>query len=110
TEQGESYGQIGVYQPFDQSFQAKITFGFTQTWLIITSIFSLIGSMFTRGFDINAFGGPVAIYAATEEVVSYGFMSVLSFLGSLSVNLGTVNLLPIPALDGGKILLNFVEG
>lgn len=110
TEQGESYGQIGVYQPFDQSFQAKVTFGFTQTWFIITSIFSLIGSMFTRGFDINAFGGPVAIYAATEEVVSYGFMSVLSFLGSLSVNLGTVNLLPIPALDGGKILLNFVEG
>src|SRR5699024_6846739 len=44
TEQGESYGQIGVYQPFDQSFQAKVTFGFTQTWFIITSIFSLIGS------------------------------------------------------------------
>lgn len=66
--------------------------------------------MFTKGFDINAFGGPVAIYAATEEVVSYGFYSILSFLGFLSVNLGTVNLLPIPALDGGKILLNIIEG
>lgn len=107
---GNEYGQIGVQQPIDTSFTGKLLFGFSQTWLIISSIFSLIVSMFTKGFDINAFGGPVAIYAATEEVVSYGFYSILSFLGFLSVNLGTVNLLPIPALDGGKILLNIVEG
>lgn len=110
TEAGEEYGMIGVMQPIDRSFQTKLFYGFSQTWFIITSIFRLIGSMFTNGFDINSFGGPVAIYAATEEVVSYGFYSILSFLGFLSVNLGTVNLLPIPALDGGKILLNFVEG
>lgn len=110
TEEGQEVGLLGVYQPVDHSFQAKILYGFSQTWFIITSIFGLIASMFTNGFDINSFGGPVAIYAATEEVVSYGFYSILSFLGFLSVNLGTVNLLPIPALDGGKILLNIIEG
>ncbi len=109
-EDGNEYGQIGIMQAIERSFSSKIIYGFTQTWFIITSIFSLIGSMFTRGFDVNAFGGPVAIYAATEEVVGYGFMSILSFLGYLSVNLGTVNLLPVPALDGGKLLLNLVEG
>lgn len=103
-------GLIGIQQSIDRSFGAKIIYGFSQTWFVISSIFSLILSMFTKGFDINAFGGPVAIYAATEEVVSYGFYSILSFLGFLSVNLGTVNLLPIPALDGGKILLNIIEG
>lgn len=103
-------GLIGIQQSIDRSFGAKIMYGFSQTWFVISSIFSLILSMFTKGFDINAFGGPVAIYAATEEVVSYGFYSILSFLGFLSVNLGTVNLLPIPALDGGKILLNIIEG
>lgn len=103
-------GLIGIQQSIDRSFGAKIMYGFSQTWFVISSIFSLILSMFTKGFDINAFGGPVAIYAATEEVVSYGFYSILSFLGFLSVNVGTVNLLPIPALDGGKILLNIIEG
>lgn len=109
-EQGNTYGMIGVYAPQDTSFMAKLFYGFQQTWGIITSISTLLGSMITRGFQIDAFGGPVAIYAATEEVVGYGWMSILSFLGFLSVNLGTVNLLPIPALDGGKLLLNVVEG
>lgn len=108
--EGNVYGAIGVMIPRDNSFWGKITYGFKQTWFIASSIFGLIGSMITKGFEIDAFGGPVAIYAATEEVVRYGFLSVLSFLGFLSVNLGTVNLLPIPALDGGKLLLNVIEG
>ena len=110
SEEGVEYGQIGVYQAFDSSLKGKLMAGFIQTWTIITSIFGLVLSMFTRGFDINAFGGPLAIYATTEEVASYGFMSVISFLGYLSVNLGTVNLFPIPALDGGKLILNLIEG
>ena len=110
SEEGVEYGQIGVYQAFDSSLKGKLMAGFIQTWTIITSIFGLVLSMFTRGFDINAFGGPLAIYAATEEVASYGFMSIISFLGYLSVNLGTVNLFPIPALDGGKLILNLIEG
>lgn len=109
TEDGVEFGQLGVYQASDSSLKAKLMAGFIQTWSIITSIFSLLASMFTKGFDVNAFGGPLAIYATTEEVASYGFMSILGFLGYLSVNLGTVNLLPIPALDGGKLLLNIVE-
>jgi regulator of sigma E protease len=107
---GNVYGLIGVAAPMDTSISAKVSYGFQQFWLIATSIFSLIFSMFRTGFKADAFGGPVAIYAATEQVVSYGFLSTLSFLAYLSINLGVVNLLPIPALDGGKILLNIIEG
>ena len=56
------------------------------------------------------FGGPVAIYATTEAVVATGFIGVLNWLAFLSVNLGIINLMPIPALDGGKLVLNIIEG
>ena len=105
-----SMGLIGVAPPMDRTVMAKISYGFEEFWLIATSIFGLVFSMFRTGFQADSFGGPVAIYAATEQVVDYGFLSVLSFLAYLSINLGVVNLLPIPALDGGKLLLNVVEG
>ncbi len=72
-------------------------------------IFSVLGSMFTHGFSLNDLGGPVAIYAGTSQATALGFNGVLNFLALLSINLGIVNLLPIPALDGGKLLLNIIE-
>ena len=65
--------------------------------------------MFTHGFSLNDLGGPVAIYAGTSQATALGFNGVLNFLALLSINLGIVNLLPIPALDGGKLLLNIIE-
>jgi len=62
-----------------------------------------------QGFSLNKLGGPVAIYKNTEQVSSYGFLAIVSFAAWLSVNLGMMNLLPIPGLDGGKLLLNAVE-
>ena len=55
------------------------------------------------------FGGPVAMAEATSEVVNQGYTTILYFMAFLSTNLGIVNLLPIPALDGGKIVLNLIE-
>lgn len=109
TESGETVGVIGAQRAQDTSFMAKITFGFTSAWTMITGIFSIIGSMFKTGFDINNFGGPVYMYQTTSQVVSFGMTGIISWLASLSINLGIVNLLPVPALDGGKIVLNLVE-
>lgn len=66
--------------------------------------------MVSGHFSLNDLGGPVAIFATTSTAASEGVLGVLSFLAFLSLNLGIVNLLPIPALDGGKILLNVIEG
>ncbi len=52
----------------------------------------------------------MAIYAGTSQATSLGINGILAFLAMLSINLGIVNLIPIPALDGGKLLLNIVEG
>ena len=56
-----------------------------------------------------AVGGPVAIYALTESVANGGFKIFLQFVALLSLNLVVVNLLPIPALDGGRILFIGIE-
>lgn len=106
---GTEIGRIGIGIHFDDSIGAKLSHGFTETFFIISQIFILLGSFFTGGFSVDQLGGPVAIYATTEVVVQAGIVGIISWIGYLSVNLGIMNLLPIPALDGGKLLLNIIE-
>lgn len=106
----ESIGQLGVMPPMDNSIGAKIAFGFKETYNIMIGIIDALKQMVTGQFSLNNLGGPVAIYALTDNAVQQGLTSLLFFTGYLSVNLGIVNLLPIPALDGGKIIFNIIEG
>lgn len=106
---GNEIGQIGIIADREFSFGSSITYGVTETWGIITGVLGVIGSMITSGFNINNFGGPVAMAQMTDQVVSLGLPVIVTFLARLSANLGVFNLLPIPALDGGKIVLNVIE-
>ena len=106
---GKSVGVIGVTQSLNHSFKAKILSGFTQSWSMTKQLFAALGSMFTGHFSLNDLGGPVAIFATTSQATKLGITGVLSFLGFLSLNLGIVNLIPIPGLDGGKLVLNIIE-
>ncbi|WP_178196569.1 RIP metalloprotease RseP [Ligilactobacillus sp. Marseille-Q7487] len=108
---GQEVGLIGVMakSEFDRSPLTIITYGFTQTWTVVVMVWQALVNMFTQGFSLNDLGGPVAIYSATQTAAQYGVLSLMSLLGLLSVNLGIVNLLPIPGLDGGKLLLNIIE-
>lgn len=108
-EDGETIGLIGIYAAQKTGILDRALYGFTATWGVITSVLGVIAGMFTNGFDINMFGGPVAMAEATSEVVNQGYTTILYFMAFLSTNLGIVNLLPIPALDGGKIVLNLIE-
>ncbi|MCY9806756.1 RIP metalloprotease RseP [Lentilactobacillus senioris] len=109
TTNGKSVGVIGVTQQLDHSFKAKILSGFTQSWSMTKQLFTAIVSMFTGHFSLNDLGGPVAIFATTSQATKLGITGILSFLGFLSLNLGIVNLIPIPGLDGGKLVLNIIE-
>ena len=53
--------------------------------------------------------GPVGIYESTDMVAQYGIYYLMKWAGMLSINLGIMNLLPIPALDGGRLLFFAVE-
>ncbi|HEU6269371.1 TPA: RIP metalloprotease RseP [Streptococcus pneumoniae] len=59
--------------------------------------------------DLNKLGGPVAIFKASSDAAKNGIENILYFLAMISINIGIFNLIPIPALDGGKIVLNILE-
>ena len=107
---GSKIGQLGVTRTLDNSIFSILGYGFSQTISVIVLVLSALGSIFTKGFNLNQLGGPVAIYSLTSQVAKNGFIDLLSFMGMISANLGVMNLLPIPALDGGKLVLNFIEG
>ena len=75
------------------------------------TIFSTLWLLFTsKEVGLNSLGGFITILNQTATYSAAGILNLLYFVGLLSVNLGIVNLLPIPALDGGRILFLFIEG
>ncbi|USS90999.1 RIP metalloprotease RseP [Fructilactobacillus carniphilus] len=109
TVQKKRVGMIGVTKSVNPSLMAKVTAGFTQTWSSTKMLGSALWRMVSGHFSLNDLGGPVAIYASTSQATTYGLVGVVSLLAWLSINLAVINLIPIPALDGGKILLNLIE-
>lgn len=76
---------------------------------ILVSIFISIIALFTDQYGINDLTGPIGIYSMSSEILSYGFSSAVMWIVYLSMNIGLVNLLPIPALDGGRLVFVFYE-
>lgn len=100
--------RIGVLPALDTSLTAKLTGGFTMAAAAAGQIVTALRNLIFNP-NLNGLGGPVAIYQASSMAARDGWTSVLQLLGFLSINIGIFNLLPIPALDGGKIVLNLLE-
>ncbi|MCD0801236.1 site-2 protease family protein, partial [Staphylococcus aureus] len=77
--------------------------------LIFTAVVGMLASIFTGGFSFDMLNGPVGIYHNVDSVVKAGIISLIGYTALLSVNLGIMNLIPIPALDGGRILFVIYE-
>ncbi|KXT59177.1 RIP metalloprotease RseP [Lactococcus sp. DD01] len=100
--------RIGITQTIKTGFLDKLTGGFTQAANATTLIFKALGNLIVQP-SLDKLGGPVAIYDLSGQAAREGLLSVIALLAMLSINLGIVNLIPIPVLDGGKIVLNIVE-
>lgn len=100
--------RIGITQTIKTGFLDKLTGGFTQAANATTLIFKALGNLIAQP-SLDKLGGPVAIYDLSGQAAREGLVSVIALLAMLSINLGIVNLIPIPVLDGGKIVLNIVE-
>ncbi|WP_156289096.1 RIP metalloprotease RseP [Oceanobacillus salinisoli] len=111
NEKGETIliGQIGVYQGFEKSTLGTIKYGFEQTYEITRMVLTNLGMLITGQVPLEILSGPVGIYDATDQVVQTGFMNLIMWTAMLSVNLGIVNLVPLPALDGGRLLFVGIE-
>ncbi|MFV0556345.1 MAG: RIP metalloprotease RseP [Lactovum sp.] len=99
---------IGITPSLDTGFLVRLSAGFKDTFSTMTLIVRALGELITQP-DLNDLGGPVAIFEVTGQAASLGMASLLSLLASLSINIGIFNLLPIPFLDGGRILLVLIE-
>lgn len=104
----DTVGKMGVYAPFQTSIFAKLKGGFSLFKENSLAIFKGIGSLIARP-NLDKLGGPVMMFKYSSEAAKSGIKTVIGFMAMLSVNLGLMNLLPIPALDGGKIVLNVIE-
>nr|UKS67809.1 RIP metalloprotease RseP [Lactococcus garvieae] len=100
--------RIGITQTIKTGFLDKLTGGFTQAANAATLIFKALGNLIAQP-SLDKLGGPVAIYDLSGQAAREGLLSIIALLAMLSINLGIVNLIPIPVLDGGKIVLNIVE-
>ena len=110
VEAGEQkVGQLGIQAPLKTGFFDKIIGGFQESIAAFFRIIDALRSLLTN-FSIDQLGGPVAIFQLSSEAAKQGPMTVLMMTAMISINLGIFNLLPIPGLDGGKLLLNIIEG
>ncbi|HEM5043689.1 TPA: site-2 protease family protein [Streptococcus suis] len=109
AEQVDGAYRIGISPILKTGFVDKIVGGFQEAGAtalrVVTALKNLIAN-----FDVKQLGGPVAIYKVSSQAAEFGLVSVLVLMAALSINLGIFNLIPIPALDGGKIVMNILEG
>jgi regulator of sigma E protease len=80
-----------------------------ETYRVSIAIFKAIGELATGKRSLEELGGPIKIAKYTGKTVEMGFLMVLWFVAMISVNLGVMNLLPIPVLDGGHLFYYFIE-
>lgn len=106
----ESQGRylLGVQPGIKSDFLSMFVGGFTTAADSALRILSALKNLIFQP-DLNKLGGPVAIFKASSDAAKNGIENVLYFLAVISINIGIFNLIPIPALDGGKIVLNILE-
>jgi regulator of sigma E protease len=99
----------GVTHTMDLTLAETVVYASRQTYETSFLIFQSVQKLVTGIVPASEVGGVVSITKITADAAEYGWMSLLFFSALISVNLGVLNLLPIPALDGGHIMFNLYE-
>jgi regulator of sigma E protease len=112
---GQTVWQIGVAQKSQEAYERQSFFKAAkdaglETYLNTRQIVEVIGGLFTGKVSMRELAGPLGIARMSGQAAKHGPMSFLGLMAVISLNLGLINLLPIPILDGGHVLLLAVEG
>jgi len=97
------------FQGIKPSFSVLIKQTFTQSVATVKMIYKTLIQLFTGRLGLNGVSGPVGTVSVIAEAASMGFLPILYLFVFISLNLGVMNLLPFPALDGGRLLFLLVE-
>ncbi len=109
-ESGIAYGLMDfcVY-PKEKTLGSTLSYAAGKSCLIVRMCWESLYDLLRGRYSVQAVSGPVGISSAIGEAAHYGFLSLLSLVCLISINLGVMNLLPLPALDGGRFLTTLVE-
>ena len=110
-ENGEEVYKYGfaITDEVKTGFFASLKYAFSKTFSLLHQMVLIIGYLVTGNLNINALAGPVGIFGIVGTAADAGIWSVLSLIALLSVNVGFINLLPLPAFDGGRLLFIIIE-
>lgn len=100
---------FGMGTQIKKGFFEAIKYAFRKFWSLIVQMAHIIFYLITGTLNLNSLSGPVGIYNVVGESARAGFINVVYLLGYISLNVGFVNLLPIPAFDGGRLLFLIIE-
>jgi regulator of sigma E protease len=100
---------IFVKYPWYQAIWKGLVYTLDITATIFVMLFSILKNVLTGNHISADIAGPVGIAVLTKQVAAMGFIYILHLAALLSINLGLINVLPIPALDGGRILFIAIE-
>ena len=102
------YG-MALQQKKTKGFGNAIVYTFKKTGSIFKQMFITVKALFTGGVKLSQLSGPVGIYSVVGEQAKTGLANIIYLIAFLSINVGFINLLPIPAFDGGHILFIIIE-
>ena len=110
----DTLGRIGAgartqFRHEELGFREAIAEGAHLTWEAAGAIFAVVQGLFEREVSMNQLGGPIEIAKQSYRAARDGIGTLLGFLALISINLAVLNLLPIPVLDGGQIVLQVAE-
>jgi len=107
---GETFGMRDFYiYTTEKNFGTVLSYSFSKSALIVRMCWESIIDLITGRYSLSAVSGPVGISSAIGEAASAGIAPFLYIFSLISINLGFMNLMPIPALDGGRLLTTTFE-
>lgn len=111
---GDGEEEVKLYydispQSYRFGFFTTIGHSFQYSWRIAGSIFGILGELLTGRMALKAMGGPVTTIRLTSQIATQSLQSFFEIAAYIGVNLAVFNLLPIPALDGSKVIFCLIE-
>ena len=111
-------GLAPTVEPLNEIYRTELKYdildalwkGVEKTWQLSALTVKVIGKLFTGDLSLSNLSGPISIAKGAGMSSSFGLVSFLSFMALISVNLGIMNLFPLPVLDGGHLMFLAAEG
>lgn len=93
----------------EKGFFTSIKYAFVRTFNLIETMFLTLFYLITGKLSLSNLSGPIGIFSVVGEVAKTGFINLVFLLAYISINVGVINLLPLPAFDGGRVLFLIIE-